>query len=79
MRKHQQMVADKLRVAELMTTSLIALPPVIGAAALVAALAAHRHHSFPVTPDTDKARAWNRLLAQLSSEQPMLGQNCLVL
>jgi CBS domain-containing protein len=51
------MVADKLNVRELMTTSLVALPPIVPVSVLVDTLQKHRHHSFPVTPDTEKA--WN--------------------
>lgn len=59
------MVDDKLSVSELMTTSLIALPPVVPVRRLVDTLRMCAHQAFPVTPEVEKAlgdtggrRAW---------------------
>lgn len=52
---HQQMIDDKLTVSELMTTSLIALPPVVPVRRLVDTLRMCSHQAFPVTPEVDKA------------------------
>ena len=49
------MVDDKLSVSELMTTSLIALPPVVPVRRLVDALRMCAHQAFPVTPEVEKA------------------------
>lgn len=55
METHQQMVADKLTVGQLMTTSLLALPPLVPVQHLVATLRASTHHSFPVTTEVETA------------------------
>lgn len=52
---HQQMVDDKLTVSELMTTSMIALPPVVPVRRLVDTLRMCNHQAFPVTPEVEKA------------------------
>jgi hypothetical protein len=52
---HQQMIDDKLSVSELMTTSLLALPPVVPVRRLVDALRMCSHQAFPVTPEVEKA------------------------
>lgn len=49
------MVNDKLAVSELMTTSLIALPPVVPVRRLVDTLRMCSHQAFPVTPEVEKA------------------------
>ena len=55
METHQQMVADKLTVGQLMTTSLLALPPLVPVHQLVATLRSAAHHSFPVTSEVETA------------------------
>ena len=53
----EQMVDDKLSVSELMTTSLIALPPVVPVRRVVDVLRMCAHQAFPVTPQVDRALA----------------------
>ncbi|KAI7845409.1 hypothetical protein COHA_001114 [Chlorella ohadii] len=50
-----KMVDDKLTVSELMTTSMIALPPVVPVRRLVDTLRMCNHQAFPVTPEVEKA------------------------
>lgn len=52
---HQRMVAGKVSVNELMTTQLVALPPVVHLRELVDTLRKVRHQTFPVTNDIKKA------------------------
>ncbi|KAL4855536.1 Chloride channel protein A [Chlorella vulgaris] len=52
---HQQMIDDKLSASELMTTSLIALPPVVPVRRLIDTLRMCNHQAFPVTPEVEKA------------------------
>ena len=52
-----QLVDDKLSVSELMTTSLIALPPVVPVRRVVDVLRMCAHQAFPVTPQVDRALA----------------------
>ena len=52
---HQRMVNDKLAVAELAATALVALPPVVPLRELVDTLRACRHQAFPVTLDVKAA------------------------
>lgn len=55
METHQQMVADKLTVGQLMTTCLLALPPLVPVHQLVTTLRTATHHSFPVTTEVETA------------------------
>ena len=55
METHQQMVADKLTVGQLMTTQLLALPPIVPVRQLVSTLRSAAHHSFPVTREVEIA------------------------
>ena len=55
METHQQMVADKLTVGQLMTTNLLALPPLVPVRQLISTLRAASHHSFPVTKEVETA------------------------
>ena len=51
MQLQQAMVADKLTAGELMSTALVALPPLVPVETLVKTLATCRHAAFPVTED----------------------------
>lgn len=51
----QRMVNSKLRVGELASTALVALPPVVRVSALAATLRACGHQAFPVTPEVKAA------------------------
>lgn len=51
----QRMVNSKLRVGELASTALVALPPVVRVSALAATLRACSHQAFPVTPEVKAA------------------------
>ena len=55
MDEHQRIVADKLTVAELVTTQLVALPPVVRLRELALTLSRCKHQAFPVTPEVDAA------------------------
>lgn len=57
MQLRQAMVADKLTAGELMSTSLVALPPVVPLRQLLRVLSACRHSSFPLTEDPAAAAA----------------------
>lgn len=52
---HQRMVNDKLTVAELAATALVALPPLVPLRELADTLRACRHQAFPVTSDVKAA------------------------
>ena len=49
------MVNDKLAVAELAATALVALPPLVPLRELADTLRACRHQAFPVTSDVKAA------------------------
>lgn len=61
----QRMVNDKLAAAELATTAVVALPPIVPLRELAEALRGCRHQAFPVTPDP-KAAAQSGALLQSS-------------
>lgn len=49
----QQLIDDKLTAAELATSSLVTLPPVVSVNRLIQVLKSNSHQAFPVTPDED--------------------------
>lgn len=51
----QRMANDKLTAAELATTALVALPPVVALSDLADTLRACRYQTFPITPDVNVA------------------------
>lgn len=52
----QQMIDDKLTVAELASTSIVALPPVVRLRDLIDTLRSCSHQAFPVTPEVEAAK-----------------------
>ena len=55
MDEHQRMVADKLTVAELVTTQLVAFPPLVRLRELALTLRRCKQKAFPVTTEVDAA------------------------
>lgn len=67
MQLRQAMVADKLTAEELMSTSLVALPPVVPLRRLLHVLSTCRHTSFPVTENPAAAAAPGQVRCFLST------------
>lgn len=55
MDERQRVLADKLTVAELVTTQVVALPPVVRLRELISTMRRCKHQAFPITPEVDAA------------------------